>query len=179
MKKLYVILINSETYFTKFLRVFTKCQYNHVVFTFDEDCKNMYTYARWITWMPVLAGFEIENINKGVLRKKPLSECRVYEIDITHKEYFHLRKKLRPFLTKPKIYHWYNFLALFCMQLNLPYYSETSFVCSTFVAYMLRDILGFEKTFLRIKPNDYLELELPLVFEGKLANYIEEKKKTV
>lgn len=173
MKNVYVVLSNSETYFTKFLRMFTKCRYNHVSFTFDIDCERLYTFARWVTWMPILAGFEIENIDRGVLKKKPLTECRVYKLEVSDEEYIQIKKRLKPFLTRRRMFHWYNFLALVYMQFNIPYYSETRFVCSTFVAYMLGDVIGFKKAFINIKPTDYLDMEMPLIYEGKLGRYIE------
>lgn len=173
MKKMYLLLINSETIFTKFLRIFTKDEYNHVVFTFDDDCEKMYTYARWVTWMPILAGFEVENIGKGILKKKPLTECKIYEVNITDDQYEILGARLKPFLTKSKVRHWYNFPALAYIKLKIPYYNTRNFVCSTFVAFMIGDMIDLNKVFTHVVPNDYLDLKLPLVYEGKLAKYID------
>jgi len=172
LKNLYVILINSETYFTKVIRLFTKNKYNHVVFALDNNCDKMYTFARWITWFPLFAGFEIENINRGVLKKKPKASCQIYEIEISEEEHFLLQSRLTPFLTKPRRKFWYNFAALLLIQLKLPYYSDTSFVCSTFVAYIVGDIINMNKHFIHVTPNDYLKLDMPMIYEGELKKYV-------
>lgn len=176
MKKMYLILTNSETVFSKFLRLFTKNYYNHVAFTFDDDFNRMYTFARWVTWLPLFSGFEIENINKGVLKKKPQTECRIHEIWISDEEYNAINIKMERFLASPKLMHWYNFAALPCIQFNLPYRSQNSFVCSTFVAYILSDILNFKKKYSYVTPNDYTDLRLPIKYEGVLAEYILERR---
>lgn len=177
MKKMYLILMNSETVFSKFLRLFTKNYYNHVAFTFDDDCNRMYTFARWVTWLPLFSGFEIENINKGVLKKKPQTECLIHEIWVSDREYEEINAKMARFLASPRIKHWYNFFALPCIQFHWPYRSRNSFVCSTFVAYILSDILNFKKKYSYVTPNDYLELRLPIKYEGVLAEYILERRR--
>lgn len=58
--------------------------------------------------------------------------------------------------------------------LNVPIHRKNKFVCSQFVAYMLREsgIYTFEKDLFLVTPDDFRSIpQAELIFEGNLRDY--------
>ena len=171
MKHIYIVLTNTNTKISKFLRLFTKEEYNHVSIAVCDGCKEMYSFSRWIVWFPLLGGFVKESVDEGVLAQHPETKCIIYDLEVTEKEYTIVEKKLEKFLNNPKKYR-YSFISIPLMFFNIPYDRKNLYVCSTFVSYILKDIINLEKDFTLIKPSDYNYLNLNTVYEGSLRDFV-------
>ncbi len=178
MKHVYIILTNTNTKVSKFLRLFTGDEYNHVSIALSGDCSEMYSFARWIDWCPWIAGFARENVDEGVLAHHPETKCIIYDLEVSNKDYLVILKRLNKFLRNPRKYR-YSFISIPLMFFNIPYERKDLYVCSTFVSYILRDIVDIDKNFTLIKPSDYSNLQLNSVYEGKLRDFVYYNKKAI
>lgn len=171
MKHIYIILTNTNTKVSKFLRIFTREEYNHVSIAVCDRCKEMYSFSRWIVWFPWIAGFAKESVDEGVLAQHPETKCIIYDLEVTDKDYALVLKRLKRFKKNPKKYK-YSFINIPLMFLNIPYERKDLYVCSTFVSYILRGIVDYEKDITLVKPSDYTYLNLNSVYEGKLRDFV-------
>ncbi len=174
MKHVYIVLTSINTKVSRFLRLFTREDYNHVSIALSDGCKEMYSFSRWIVWFPLIGGFAKENVDEGVLAQHPDAKCIIYDLEVTEKDYALVMKRLKKFLNNPKKYK-YSYINLPLMLLNIPYERKDLFVCSSFVSYILRGIVDLEKNFTLIKPSDYNHLNLNSVYEGNLRDFVYSK----
>ena len=171
MKHVYIVLTNTNTRVSRFLRLFTREEYNHVSIALCDGCKEMYSFSRWIVWFPLIGGFTKESVDEGVLAQHPETKCIIYDLEVTDKDYELVKKRLKKFLKEPKKYK-YSFINIPLMFLNIPYERKDLYVCSSFVSYILRGIVDLEKDFTLIKPSDYNSLNLNSVYEGTLRDFV-------
>ncbi len=171
MKHIYIVLTNTNTRISKFLRLFTREEYNHVSIALTDGCKEMYSFSRRIVWFPWVAGFTRESVDEGVLARHPETKCVIYDLEVTDKNYTLVMKRLKKFLRNPKKYR-YSFINIPLMLLNIPYERKDLYVCSSFVSYLLRGIVNYQKNITLIKPSDYNHLNLNSIYEGTLRDFV-------
>ena len=171
MKHVYIVLTNTNTKISNFIRLFTKEEYNHASISLCDGCKEMYSFTRWIVWFPWIAGFAKESVDEGVLAQHPETKCIIYDLEVSDKNYALINKRIKKFFKNPKKYK-YSFINIPLMFLNIPYERKDLYVCSTFVSYILRDIIDLKKDFTLIKPSDYNYLNLNSVYEGRLRDFV-------
>ena len=154
MKKIYIIATNTGTYFSKVLRFVTREKYVHVSIALDEKFNKVYSFGRKkINWI-LPAGFVEEDLNKiTAIFKDSISQ--VYELNITNKQYYNLKKIIKKdFIRESFKYH---------------------YVCSQFCGKLLSDadIYDFKKDYSLIKPKDIFNMKgLKLIYEGKTIDFI-------
>lgn len=171
MKHIYIILTNTNTKISKFLRLFTKDEYNHVSIAFKNNCEEMYSFARRIVWFPWIAGFIKESVNQGVLARHPETKCLIYDLSVSDENYEIVLSRLEKFLSNPQKYK-YSFINIALMFFDIPYERENFYVCSNFVSHLLNDVVNFEKDISLVKPCDYKKLNLDSVYEGTLRDFV-------
>ncbi len=175
MKRIYVVLSDTNTKVSKMLKFFSKDKYNHVSIAVSEDCSEMYSFSRWITWFPLIGGFMKEEVDAGVLAMHPETKCIIYEIEVKDDEFDVVMKRLEKFLNEPKKYR-YSLMTIPLIMLNIPYERKTAYTCSSFVTYMLKGIVQMNKNMWLVKPADYQCLNLNTVYEGELREFVYSKK---
>lgn len=173
-KDVYIMITQTGTKFSRVLQLFTHASYNHASIALDENLESLYSFARQNLYIPILAGFVKEDINKGVYKLHNNTLCKIYHISISDEQYECLKELIEEFEKNVDNYG-YNFVGLLTMLFNIPYHREHHYVCSQFVAYLLHDSnsVNFEKHYSLIRPQDFTSLsELDLIYSGKLSNYI-------
>ena len=60
MKKIYIVLTHSGTYFSQVIKFFTRYNYSHVAISFDKNINTMYSFGRKQYNNPLFGGFVIE-----------------------------------------------------------------------------------------------------------------------
>ncbi|MDD4088965.1 MAG: hypothetical protein PHP29_04660 [Tissierellia bacterium] len=171
MKEIKIVLTQTNTVICKTLKALSKKPYNHISISFEDDCSTMFSFGRKITWFPLVGGFIKEDINSGVFKMHPETKCKIYKFEVTDEDYDIIKMRFNDFISKPEKYR-YSFLNVFLIRLNIPYQREYHYVCSSFVSYLLKGIIPFNKEISLVIPDDYNNLNLKPVYEGRLFEYV-------
>ena len=174
MREIKIVLSQTNTIISKTLKALSKKPYNHISISFEDDCSTMFSFGRKITWFPLIGGFIKEDINSGVFKMHPETKCKIYKFEVSDEDYGTITMRLKDFLAKPEKYK-YSFLNVFLIRLNIPYQREYHYVCSSFVSYLLEDIIPFKKEISLVTPDDYNSLNLDEEYEGQLFEYVNGK----
>ncbi|WP_326911373.1 hypothetical protein [Sedimentibacter sp. MB31-C6] len=174
MKEINIVLTQTNTLVSKTLKAFSKKPYNHISISFTEDCTDMYSFGRKITWLPLPGGFVRENINHGIFKLYPETKCKIYKLEVTDSEYNIIKRRLEKFINSPERFK-YSILNLVLMYFNIPLKRDYYYVCSSFVTYLLWGIIPFNKEITLVVPDDYNTLELETIYEGPLFEYVNKK----
>lgn len=181
-QKVYVLLTDTGTLFTKTIKQYTKAPYNHASIAFDRDLIELYSFGRKHPRNPVNGGFVQENVLTGTYSVYPQTTCALYEIEVTDRIIKKMRRVISVF-EKNKGKLSYNLLGVVGVAMKERFEPQGSFFCSQFVAEVLiRSGLRFwDKDPSLITPEDIRSVaELKLIYEGKLFDYepIKERNKT-
>jgi len=169
-KKVYLLLTDTGTFFTKLIKLYTKKPYNHASISFDSELSEVYSFGRKKVRNPFIGGFVKEDVKQGLFKQ---ADCAVYSLTVTEVQLDNIKRYIK-IMEEQKEYYRYNFLGLFGFIVNKPIKREKALFCSQFVASVLKEcnIIDFEKPLSLITPNDLQEVsELKLVYEGKLKAY--------
>lgn len=169
-KYVYIVLSRSNTWFAKIVRIFTHAYYNHTSITFDLSLNTLYSFGRLNPTKPLPGGFVIEGKNKGFYKYYPLTEICVLKLPVSNEEYETIHSKLELFINNPKNFK-YNLLKIPCVYLKIPFKDTKRYTCSSFVAYLLEDVLNFKQSYSFTKPEDFLKFNLEKIIECKISKY--------
>ncbi|MEH7225712.1 hypothetical protein V7112_18025 [Bacillus sp. JJ1566] len=169
-KKVYILLTDTGTLFTKLIKLYTKKPYNHASISFDSEMSEVYSFGRKTARNPFIGGFVKEDVRKGLFKQ---ADCAIYSFTVTEVDI----QKMKRYITEieaQKEYYRYNFLGLFGVMFNKPLKRKKAFFCSQFVASVLNegDSVNFEKPPSLIAPNDLQKVfRFQPMYEGKLNAY--------
>jgi len=169
-KKVYILLTDTWSFFTKLIKLYTKKPYNHASISFDSKLSEVYSFGRKKVWNPFSGGFVKENVKQGLFKQ---ADCSIYSLTVTEDQMEKMKRYILEIEEQKENYR-YNFFGLFGFILNKPIKREKALFCSQFVASVLKkcNIINFEKPPSLIAPYDLQEIsELKLVYEGKLNSY--------
>lgn len=174
MKEVYIVTTYTGTLLSSVIKRLSDVPYAHVSLSLEPTLSPMYAMGRLYPRTPIIAGLVQENISQGLYALKPKTECRVYSLTVTDKEYAKLKLNISNSWQQRKSYR-YDVKALVRLKMNRPKpIKENKYVCSNFVADILAtsDINIFEKPSYMIQPIDFLTNDkLTLIYEGKLSEY--------
>ena len=173
-EKLYIYLVFSKTYtwLSRALKYFEPAKYIHTSIGFDETFKEMYSFGRVNPNNPFSGGFVKENLHDGVYKKSKLSECQIFEVEVTRAQYDGLRKDIETFYNDRHRYR-YNFLGLFGVLFNRPLNRKYHYFCTQFVYTLLKkhELLDLNKHPELVRPTDLIVLEnKSLIYEGLILD---------
>lgn len=173
MKKrmVYVVVTRTNTIPSRMIRAWTKSPYNHVSLSFDAELKDMVSFGRLYPAFPVPGGFVHEGKEKGFFQRFQDTQCRVYEKEVSEKEYQAFTRLLHRFHQ-----HRFRFnnLGLVTLMAGIPLERDNAFFCSQFCGKMLSEsgIYDFEKPFGLLRPSDFCGLDgFTLLYEGRLRDF--------
>lgn len=173
MEKIYILLMHTNTLPAKMIQKATKYKYSHVVLSLEEDCKTVYSFGRKKLNNILNCGFIIEKKDGAFFQKFNQTECRIYELTITKKQYQQI-KEILEFMEQNKEKYKYDFIGLFLRYWNIPINFKNHYVCSYFVASLLEqtNILHFNKKTALVRPKDFEQLKSSqIIYEGLYQNY--------
>ncbi|WP_071394633.1 hypothetical protein [Bacillus tuaregi] len=168
--KVYILLTDTSSFFTKIIKLYTKKPYNHASISFDPELSEVYSFGRKKVGNPFHGGFVKEDVKQGLFKQ---AKCAVYSLTVTEEQIQIMKDYIEEIKGQKESYR-YNFLGLLGFILNKPIKRNKAFFCSQFVASVLKrsNTLDFEKPLSLIAPYDLQEVpELRLVYEGKLKAY--------
>ncbi|RKQ34654.1 hypothetical protein [Oceanobacillus halophilus] len=168
--KVYILLTDTGSIFTKLIKLYTKKPYNHASIAFDSELSEVYSFGRKKAWNPFNGGFVKEDVKQGLFKH---ADCAIYSLTVTEPQMEKMQLYIQEMERQKESYS-YNFLGLFGFILNKPIIREKALFCSQFVASVLKHCnkVNFDKHLSLIAPYDLQELtELKLVYEGELKAY--------
>lgn len=170
-RKVFLVLSDTETLFTRIIKLYTKKRYNHASLSFDPKLCEMYSFGRKKPKNPFIGGFVKESSETGLLKQ---AQCVIYSRSITETQY----QKMMDFIhsiEKQQDKYRYNFLGLLAIPFNKTLYRERAYFCSQFVAAVLMEgqVIQLAKPLSHITPYELaLQPCFQQIYEGGMWNYL-------
>ncbi len=171
-KKVYLLLTDTGTIFTRMIKLYTRKPYNHASIVFDEYFNEVYSFGRKRPKNPFVGGFVNEDVRQGLFKN---ARCAIYSFEAPDQQIEKMKKFISQIEMEKHLYR-YNLLGLITFIINKPYQRERAYFCSEFVAQVLIEggVGKFQKPNSLVSPNDLQNLKnLHLEFEGQLADLLE------
>ncbi|GIN38973.1 MULTISPECIES: hypothetical protein [Heyndrickxia] len=169
-RKIYLLLTDTGTMFTRMIKLFTQEPLNHASLAFDDNLVEVYSFGRKNMRNPFIGGFVKENIRTGLFKH---AKCAIYSCTVSEKQYQEMRRKIINFENNKQNYK-YNLIGLIGVLFNIEIERKNAYFCSQFVASVLKDsgVVLINKPLAFVTPSD-LKATSPfqLVYEGKLNFY--------
>lgn len=172
-KKIYILLTNTGTLFSKTIKLYTKAPYTHTSISMDIYLKDLYSFGRKKPRNPFIGGFIKEDINSGVYSMFADINCAVYSLEVDEFTYCEIENRISEF-KKEKEKYGYNLFGLLGIIIHRPIEINNNYFCSQFVATILFTcgIDLFSKNPALVCPEDFAYSDkLELVYQGKLSEY--------
>lgn len=173
-KKIYVVLSQTGTVFSKVLKFFTRADFNHASISLSSSLDKMYSFGRLNPYNPFIGGFVEEGINKGTFKRFVNTKAMVLEFKVDRTKYNAIKYFIEYFVKHKTEFH-YNYLGIVFACFKKHHTSSKRFYCSEFVKECLRvfDIENAKELPNIIKPIDFLKLNnKSIIYTGFLKNYI-------
>lgn len=180
MREIYVILTQPDSVVARFLKIFTRDEYNHSSICLDKNFTEFYSFGRLKLSNPFIGGFIKENAFTHVFGMSDKVPCMVIKKVITEEQYNKLRAIVDAFSQHSNLYGYdYINCALAKTYFHVPHSGR--YFCSEFVAHLLAEIgISLPKIPEKIKPNDFTELnDSEIIYKGELKEFCANIKKTV
>lgn len=169
---IYIIETHSGTIPSKFIKIFTRYKFSHVMLSLDNKFDKMYTFGRRTPENPFNSGFIIESTDGPFYTKFKDTSCVIYEMKISKKKFKKLKKLIAKYEANPKKYN-YDIIGLCLRIFKITIKRKDKYVCSTFVAELINNsrIYDFNKPTEKVKPIDFEYIpNKRLYYSGKLIN---------
>lgn len=157
----------------KFISFWTLYRYSHVAISFDKKCDLTYSFGRRGVYSIFNGGFIAVSKNDKFFKRFKNTKCKIYEVDVTEKQYFDLIKIIK-YMNDNKNIYGYDYLGIVLRYLKIPVAFKNKYVCSYFVADLLMrtDIYKFDKKVFFVKPSDFEGIDdFNLIYSGKYLMY--------
>lgn len=173
MKKIYIIQMHTKTIPSRFIKFFTNYKYSHIAISFDRKCDVIYSVGRKKYNTVLDAGFVEEHKNGKFFKKFKETNCRIFELEITLKQYNRLKKKIIYMKNHEELFK-YDYFGIVFRYFKLPINFKNKYVCSYFVAKLLEDagIYKFDKELYFIEPKDFEKINnINEIYSGNFLLY--------
>lgn len=170
VKKIFLLLTDTDTMLTRVIKAYTKMPYNHASIGFSSELAEVYSFGRKTVYNPFIGGFVKEDIHSILFQQ---ADCVLYSITVTDYQIEKMHSYIQRMEAQKETYS-YNFIGLFGVMIKKTVKRKKAFFCSQFVATVLKEgmIMNSEQDLSLIKPSDLPHLaDFQLVFEGSLKNY--------
>lgn len=177
MKKVYILLMHTNTIPSKLIKFFTRYKYSHVGIALEKDCKTIYSFGRKSLRFIFNAGFSIENKDGEFFKVFNNTMCKIYELEITERQYQNLKNIIDNMSLNIDDYK-YDFVGIIARYFGIPLRFKNKYVCSYFVADVLEksDIYNFDKKAYKVCPKDFENIEeFKEIYSGDYLTYDVEK----
>lgn len=160
MRKIYVLLMHTNTLPSKLVKTFTRYGYSHVAISLTADCYTTYSFGRKGLYNILNGGFSIQNKDGEFFKKFNKTICKIYEVEITDEQY----KAIKDIIEEMKLNtdkYGYDFIGIIPRFFGFPITFKNKFVCSYFVAEILQqtNVHTFEKETCLIVPKNFENLD--------------------
>jgi len=173
MKKIYILLMHTNTIPSKLVRLFTRYPYSHVGISLNKECTEIYSFGRKNVNNIIGGGFSIEKKTGDFFNKFNKTTCRIFETTINDKQYKNLTNKLYDMKKNIEKYK-YDYLGIIPRFFGIPITIRDHYVCSYFIASLLEEtkIYNFEKNTCMVIPKDFENLDgFNEIYQGIYMHY--------
>jgi len=173
MKNIYIVLSQSGSIPSRFLKFFTHDIYNHVSISLTPTLDQMYSFARLKPNNPFIGGFVEEGKDTGTFKKFYKTRVNVMEIEVEDEQYDAIKYFIEYFKNNKEQFK-YNYTGVLLAALKVNWRPKHKFYCSQFVKACLACFnVGNSEDLPRvIKPMDFLKLNnKKIVYTGLLNRY--------
>lgn len=176
MKKIYIILSQTNTCIGKILKFFTKEKYNHSSLCLKDNFKTFYSFGRKHPYFIIPGGFIIENAFKSTYARFSKIPCMILEKEISDENYSKLERIVTNFIENKRQYS-YAFLSVIFTDTEFSITNKNKYFCSQFVAKVLNDInISTPKVPEHMHPFDFTKLSnTKIIYEGDLKEFCKSK----
>ncbi|MBR3268776.1 MAG: hypothetical protein IKI58_08685 [Oscillospiraceae bacterium] len=171
-RSIYIVVTRTGTNVARAIRMFSRMPYSHVSLSGDASLHLLYSFCRNYKPIPLPATFNTEMIGEGTLGKFDQIPCEVYEIRVTDEQYARFWDIIEHFCDHRKQYS-YSIIGLLLVKLQIKRNLEKKFVCSQFVAHVLKECgVELDKAPCLYSPDDLRYLPgAKLIYRGELNRY--------
>ena len=165
--------MDTGTFVGKFISFFTMYRYSHVAISLDKKCDITYSFGRRNIYSIFNGGFVSLNKDSKFFRRFKNTRCRIYEIDVSKKQYYELVKIIK-YMNNMKNIYGYDYLGIVLRYLRIPVVFKNKYVCSYFVADLLKrtGVYNFDKDTCFVRPSDFDGIDnFNLIYSGKYLMY--------
>ena len=174
MRKIYILISQTGTLFSRSIKWYTKQPYNHGAICTDKHFPVFWSFARRWPRLPFPGCFVKEEFNKGTYALFPDTDCIVLAFDAEDEKVEKVDAILGEHINSKKRYG-YNYLTLISTVLlgkvvESKHHRRT---CMEFVAYALSesDIHEFDKRIQLVHPMEvYNDFRENVVYKGKMRD---------
>ena len=172
---MFILLSQTGTKVSKFIRLFTKKPYNHASVALDLSLEEIYSFCRTSPHRPLPATFNQEIVGEGTFGLFAWIPCEIYAIPLTKESLQALRLDLEYFKCFRSQYS-YNLLGLCTTFLHIRWRRQYKLHCAQFVARVLDDIgVELEKPPCLYTPDDLRYLPTAcLIYRGELNQFYQQ-----
>ena len=173
MKKIYIILSQTDTMLARTLKLLTGAEYNHASISLDESMNEIYSFGRLHPKNPFVGGFVRESKNGGTFKRFYKTRAVILRTEIGDEDYESIQNYFRSMYVHRREYC-YNYRGLLLAFFGKAYRNERHFYCSEFVRHILIKfrIESSESFHDIIKPIDFLALKnWEIVYQGEFQRY--------
>ncbi|WCF08158.1 hypothetical protein NDS46_28535 [Paenibacillus thiaminolyticus] len=179
-RKIYILLTDTGTVFSKLIRLYTKAPLNHASIALDSELREVYSFGRKHPLNPFYGGFVKERVQGYLVRTEARpTQCALYSCTVSTDTYERIRLRLKQMEQNPEQYK-YNLLGLFGIIFNIHIRRENAYFCSQFVASMLQEhgMYVVDKNWVWVTPEDFRHSpSLQLVYRGDLRTKVRYKRR--
>ena len=171
-KNVYILLIRTNTLFSRFISKITKASYTHASLGVNARGCDFYSFARKYSRLPLPGGFVNENLSSGLMGRHPQTPCALFSVTVSDEVYASLCSRLDRMNSRKKQLKYSLRGTVFCF-FHLPASFEDRYFCSQFVADTLQEegILKLYKPASLYHPMDFFNHgELSLCYEGTIGD---------
>ena len=173
MKKIYILLMHTNTRPSKFIKLMTWYKYSHVAISLERECSTIYSFGRRNPRSIKNSGFSKQRKDGEFFKIFNKTKCKIYEIEVEENKYNNLKQILENMEANANIYKYY-YLGVALRYLYIPMIFKNKYVCSYFVADLLQkaEICNFDKKAYFMKPKDFENIKgLNEIYVGDYCLY--------
>ena len=173
MKKIYILQMHTKTLPARFIKFLTRYSYSHIAISLDKNCNKIYSVGRKRYNNFLVGGFVEENKSGEFFKRFNNTWCRIYELEITNKQYKIIVKKINYMKNHEELFG-YDYLGIVFRYFKIPIMFKNKYVCSYLIAKLLEDakIYKFNKKTYFIEPKDFEKIpNMKEIYIGKYVIY--------
>ena len=168
--RIYIVLTNTGTIFSKVIKLYTKDPFTHVSLSLDNNLEHMYSFGRKHAYLPFPGGFVHENTKWGTFKRFKNTKSKIIEFKVTN-EQFEKIESLVGDINNHKGEYKYDILGTLLAALGKNHNRNHAYYCSSFVYHIMTESginLDFDEV---VKPNDFASIDGKTIFTGYLREY--------
>jgi hypothetical protein len=171
--RIYILLTQTTSALSKFIKFCTKAPYSHASLAFDKRLEYTYSFGRVKPNDPLIAGFCHERLDTGVFKT---ATCQLLSLEVSLEQYNRMRERVAE-IEANQVKYKFNFIGLFGAKFNFEINRKHAYFCSQFVSKVLQEVGLFPEDLPPhfVKPSDLTEYgDLKVEYQGLLSDYLKE-----